>query len=389
MTSSISISNSMDNIEITIEYIQRQEQEYKNLLLRLEQEKNNLIKEQERIKLDKKEQERLELDMLDNKRIKILPLKNDSHKKLSSNENIFSDENLLIIQEALLQDLSTKYPIPGYILSKFKEFKIVGIIYDKEGPYEGSYRHPGYPGIANWDYPQQKYTYFIVYINYIDIYGNIYKAKSHTHYPAHRGESLSGYPPHVDYPILPHEYVEAMYNRPFSCKPREGDVITPDLLIPILNKKYCIGSNIYQSYISIKEKEDEEIKIKQLEKERENKIREYKTTLEKKRIERNNTINILQEYIKSDLQHFIQLNLEDNNDFIPYYKYIVNIIFDEQVPQTILLTRDDILEHAMSVFNKKIKQFKMDLLKYAKLRSRGITDPSYLEIIKSHQLGKI
>ncbi len=336
------------------------------------------------INLWTKEQERIKQE---NRAKEVLALKNDIYK----NKKPFSDENLSIIQEALLQDV-TYYVLCDSILATLKRFKIVGIIQDSSA-HSSSYYSANYYGVPN---ANKEYTYNNIICNCIDIYGNIYTGTLPDKVVTHRNggwhnvlgncviPSLES-PKNVDW--------QAFQSALSKCEPRGGDVLTPDVLIPILNKKYCVGSNIYQSYLNIKEKEDKEQELadiahrKKLAEDREEKERVAK--IKRDKIKRDNTIKDLQESVKPELIRYIQSILEDNNDFIPYYKYIANIICG-RAGQMIQhsLTEDEMYRYAIHVFKTDIKNYKMNLIEYANLRSKGITDPSYLEMINESKSAK-
>ena len=62
-----------------------------------------------------------------------------------------STKDLFIIQQALLQELPSKYPFHrDAMLSNFNKFKIVAIIHDKEGPINSTYETRPWPGQVNF-----------------------------------------------------------------------------------------------------------------------------------------------------------------------------------------------------------------------------------------------
>ena len=47
----------------------------------------------------------------------------------------------------------------------------------------------------------------------------------------------------------------------------------------------------------------------------------------------------------------------------------------------IRLTKDEIFRISTDIFKCDIKKFKMNLIEYANLRSKGIMDPSYVDLL--------
>ena len=286
---------------------------------------------------------------------KKLFVKNETERIITNKEiNNFTIEELDIIQENILFQLK-KYNIIinqinkrpcieiNYVslAKKLKRFKIFGFFIKEEKHIAGKYNTerlltPSLFGKKNKKiYPElieEIYYYDKITINYIDIFGNNYNSEFNTKLEP-SWDNLSG----------TYDYGKYLYLVPFVDYSHNQTIIecNPKILIDLIERKQYINKqNIYQEYL-------------------------FDTSIADGKI-----------IIKDSVINYVKTKLESNKDFDLFYTYIT-----EKILSTMKFTSSNkMYEQFIEYFENVIDDCKLKLLKYAKIKAIGITEPSYIEI---------
>lgn len=312
------------------------------------------------------------------------------------------------------------------MLNEFRKFKIVDYLFTKSETIKGQYQvsNMGGPGFQGGSNANAEYEYNIIQIYYFDIYGNIYKHYKHSKniprwcpldnnvdwnfelldFIFYNFKERPGQFNHTDFRYYRDDY-RLKQSQKLAKIIKKDKIYDLNILSEIKNyiknniKNNSSGTdNIEKFYNLIKNDKinliNNKIKKEELKINHNNfKINEINEKINSENILKNLNIKILKSTIIKKLNN----KFENNKEFSPIYDYIYNNIITieiiklynyDNINEVIKFIKNSnkinelklLLQNIIEIINNNNLNIKKKILKYAKLISIGIKDPSYINL---------